>query len=58
MLGMRDEEMKGHVLPRETAEKLQKAITAAAGEHFVMYRLLRKGFIAALAPERAPNIDS
>ena len=32
-------------------------LTGAAGEHFVMYELLRRDFIAALTPLRADNID-
>ncbi len=32
-------------------------LIGAAGEHFVMSALLRQGYIAALAPEGAPNID-
>ena len=32
-------------------------LTGAAGEHFVMYRLLRMGYIAALAPAGVPNAD-
>lgn len=34
-----------------------KAVVGAAGEHFVMGELLRRGFIAALAPQGAPNMD-
>ena len=33
------------------------ALTGAAGEHFVMSQLLRRGLIAALAPQGAPNLD-
>lgn len=32
-------------------------LTGAAGEHYVMYRLLRQGYIAALAPRGAEGID-
>jgi len=32
-------------------------LTGAAGEFFVMYRLLRLGLIAALAPDGVPNAD-
>lgn len=32
-------------------------ILGAAGEHYVMSRLLRQGHVAALAPEGAPGID-
>jgi hypothetical protein len=31
--------------------------TRAAGEHYVMYRLLQQGLIAALAPAGEPNAD-
>ena len=33
------------------------AVTGAAGEHFIMAALLRRGCIAALAPEGVPNMD-
>jgi hypothetical protein len=32
-------------------------ITGAAGEHYVMYRLLQRGLIAALAPTGVPKAD-
>lgn len=32
-------------------------LTGAAGEHFVMSQLLRRGLIAALAPTGVPNCD-
>jgi hypothetical protein len=32
-------------------------LTGAAGEHYVMSELLRRGFIAALAPAGVPNCD-
>ena len=32
-------------------------LVGAAGEHFVLSSLLLQGFIAALAPEGAPNAD-
>jgi hypothetical protein len=32
-------------------------ILGAAGEHYVMYRLLRQGMIAALAPAGVPDAD-
>lgn len=37
--------------------KHQSTLTGAAGEHYVMYRLLRMGYIAALAPKGVPNSD-
>lgn len=33
------------------------SLTGAAGEHFVMSQLLRRGLIAALAPAGVPNCD-
>ena len=33
------------------------SILGAAGEYFVMSELLRRGFIAALAPQGVPNVD-
>lgn len=33
------------------------SLTGAAGEHYVMAELLRRGFIAALAPQGVPNMD-
>lgn len=33
------------------------SLTGAAGEHFVMSQLLRRGMIAALAPAGVPNCD-
>ena len=33
------------------------SLTGAAGEHFVMIELLRRGMIAALAPAGVPNCD-
>lgn len=32
-------------------------LTGAAGEHFVMFQLLRRNYIAGLAPQNAPDID-
>ena len=32
-------------------------MVGAAGQHYVMYELLRRGFIAALTPEGVPNVD-
>jgi hypothetical protein len=36
---------------------LQSTLVGPAGEHFVMSELLRRGFIAALAPQGVPNVD-
>lgn len=37
--------------------KSQTSLIGAAGEHYVMSHLLRRGLIAALAPPGAPNTD-
>ncbi|MBP9864215.1 hypothetical protein KBC54_02075 [Patescibacteria group bacterium] len=38
-------------------QKSQTSLVGASGEHFVLYRLLRMGYLAALAPQGAPNAD-
>jgi hypothetical protein len=38
-------------------ETSPKVLLGAAGEHFVMYQLLRRGFTAALAPTGVPRTD-
>jgi hypothetical protein len=35
----------------------QSTLIGAAGEHFVLCQLLRRGWIAALAPKGVPNAD-
>lgn len=35
----------------------QTSLTGAAGEHYVMTRLLKEGFVAALAPTGVPTAD-
>ena len=35
----------------------ESTLLGAAGEHFIMAELLRRGFIAALAPQGVPNVD-
>lgn len=35
----------------------ETTLLGAAGEHFVMCELLRRGYIAALAPQGVPNTD-
>ncbi len=35
----------------------QSSLLGAAGEHYVMSELLRRGYIAALAPQGVPNVD-
>lgn len=37
--------------------KLSTKIVGAAGQHFVMYELLRRNFVAALTPEGVPSVD-
>ena len=37
--------------------KISTAIIGAAGEYYVLSQLLRRGWIAALAPDGAPNMD-
>jgi hypothetical protein len=32
-------------------------LTGVAGEHYVLFELLRKGYIAALAPTGVPDAD-
>lgn len=36
---------------------LEKALVGPAGEHYVLYQLLRRGLLAAPAPERTPAVD-
>ena len=33
------------------------SLTGVAGEHYVLFELLRKGYIAALAPTGVPDAD-
>jgi hypothetical protein len=42
---------------KEFFMKLSTSILGGAGEHFVMGELLRRGLIAARAPEGVPNFD-
>lgn len=35
----------------------QTSLTGVAGEHYVLYALLRRGYVAALAPAGVPNAD-
>jgi hypothetical protein len=44
-------------MENDVKEINQTGLTGASGEHFVMYCLLQRGYIAGLAPERAPNAD-
>jgi hypothetical protein len=41
-------------MPRDS---LEKALVGPAGEHYVLFRLLREGLLAALAPPRTPMTD-
>ncbi len=37
---------------------IQKTVfTGAAGEHYIMYRLLEMGYVAGLAPDGTPDVD-
>ena len=38
-------------------KKINSRIVGAAGEYYVLSQLLRRGWIAALAPDGAPNMD-
>jgi hypothetical protein len=38
-------------------KKINSTIIGAAGEYYVLSQLLRRGWIAALAPDGAPNMD-
>ena len=40
-----------------TKSKSNTVLTGAAGEHFVVSKLLRRGYVAALAPSGSPNTD-
>lgn len=37
--------------------RVNTRLAGAAGEHFVMYRLLKKGYLAALTPQGADGVD-
>ncbi len=37
--------------------KVSSRIVGASGEHYVVHQLLRRGYLAALAPDGAPNLD-
>lgn len=39
------------------SRRSETSLVGAAGEHYVMAELLRRGFIAALAPQGIPNMD-
>ena len=38
-------------------QKISSRIVGAAGEHYVLSQLLRRGWVAALVPDGAPNMD-
>lgn len=46
---------KAHTADR--IERSETTLLGAAGEHYVMAELLRRGYIAALAPQGVPNMD-
>ncbi len=41
----------------QNSEKISTKIIGAAGEHYVVSQILRRGYLAALAPDGAPNSD-
>ena len=41
----------------DVMQKISSTIVGAAGEYHVLSQLLRRGWIAALAPDGAPNMD-
>ncbi|HEV8414946.1 MAG TPA: hypothetical protein VGQ49_15235 [Bryobacteraceae bacterium] len=49
--------MKKQARIDEKAPRSQTMLVGAAGEHHVMAELLRRNYIAALAPRGAPNAD-
>jgi hypothetical protein len=44
-------------VPKKKRDGPNSTILGAAGEHYVMYQLLRRNMIAALAPAGVPNAD-
>lgn len=36
---------------------LQKALVGPAGEHFVLFRLYKRGMLASLSPPGSPTVD-
>ena len=42
---------------KKAKKKGRSSLIGVAGEHFVLCELLRRGYIAALAPSGVPNID-
>jgi hypothetical protein len=36
---------------------LEKSLVGPAGEHYVVYQLYRRGFLASLAPPGTPEVD-
>ena len=47
----------GYEASHHSVNKVSSVIIGAAGEHFVMAELLRRGLVAAKAPEGVPNFD-
>lgn len=43
--------------PDVPPKKISSVITGAAGEHFVLYQLYRRGFLAGMPPTGTPDVD-
>ncbi len=43
--------------PTHPRSVLERSLVGPAGEHYVLYRLYRKGMLASLAPPGAPTVD-
>jgi hypothetical protein len=41
--------------PKRT--QFERALVGPAGEHYVLFRLYREGFLASLAPPGSPTVD-
>jgi hypothetical protein len=44
-------------MPHEPRSALEKSLVGPAGEHYVLYQLYRRGFLASLAPPGTPEVD-
>ena len=44
-------------MARVERTKLEKSLVGPAGEHYVLYQLYRRGFLASLAPPGTPEVD-
>lgn len=43
--------------PTKATTKKETSIIGAAAEYYVMFQLLRRGYVAALAPKGVPDVD-